>query len=278
MTRQSFQCAGIAVDNLTSQEVLNRIKNMMDAPGASPRYVATVNLDFLVNARGFRAGNPVLTRVLRESAVNTADGMPLVWLSRLTASPLRERVTGSGLLAGLFRLCAAEGRGVFIMGGDKRVAASTSRKIKQLTGERIIKGFASPVISRAGAYLGAESEEENLIRRINASGARLLLLALGNPKQELWFARNKHRLKPAVVMGIGGGLNMFTGSLRRAPRWMRKTGLEWLFRLSLEPGRLWKRYLVDALFLVLRLLPELLLRGRTESRNNSSLEAAQWKP
>ncbi len=246
LDRDRVNSLGIPVDNLSRDDALARILRLAKQRDGRPRLVSTLNVDFLVNALGTglsRARHPELLEVLRNSDLVTADGFPILWLSRLAGRPLRQRVCGSDLVPQLAALAAEEGLSLFLLGGGDGVAARAAETLVDGNPGLQIAGTAAPMIHAAGPGLAdAEGADEALVASINESGADILLLGLGNPKQELWFNRNRHRLKVPVSIGVGGTFEFIIGTVRRAPAWMQRGNLEWVYRVSQDPGRLWRRY------------------------------------
>jgi len=245
--RRTSLILGIPVDDLTMEEATERIFGLVESfgPETRPHLVATINVDFLVNCLstfgGFR--HPELVGVLRKAVICTADGMPLVWASRLLGCGLRERVTGADLVPELCRVAALRGRSVFLLGGKLETAQEAADLLRKRCPGLKVAGVDSPFVHTQGEELvDAEETDIPICERLNASGADILFIGFGNPKQELWFQRNQHRLRVPVSLGIGGTFSFITGQVKRAPEWMQRWGLEWLFRLVVEPRRLWKRY------------------------------------
>ena len=245
--RPSVPLFGIPVSRVTNAEALERIlawaregRARREAGGRAgpPRVVATVNVDFVVNAvpwRPSRAGGELLD-CLKKADMVTADGMPVVALSRLLRDPLPERVAGSDLTPALCRACAKEGLRFYVLGG---------------TPETLAEAFANMGIAGSPAIAGTDSsrvdvggDQAEALARIGAAKPDILFVALGNPKQELWIRRNFDRIDAPVAIGVGGSFNFVSGRVRRAPRWVQRCGLEWVHRIAQEPGRLWRRYAV----------------------------------
>jgi len=255
---------GIPIDNLTMDETVEGIFSLIEEyeRDGRPRQVATVNVDFLVQTfawrqRGIR--HPELLHVLRRADLVTADGMPIVWTSKLLGVPLKGRVTGSDLLPRLVEEAAKRKRTIFFLGGREDVAQQAAEVLKKSFPGLQVAGVCSPYVHIEGEDLASmEDDDRPIVDMINASGADLLLIGLGNPKQELWFERNKERLKVPVSIGIGGSYEFIVGSVTRAPEWMQKAGLEWLFRITQDPKRLWKRYFVGFFKFGLMVLPAIL--------------------
>jgi len=242
MTRSTCHILDIPVARLSQQQVIAQIIEIAASKNRSKsEYIATLNLDFLVNAYPWQGGTEAskqLLRALQSATLVTADGMPIVWLSKLLGAPVPARVTGADLVPELAKVAAEQGLSLYILGGRQE---QMERVIKQLK-------TASPHLEIAGydtrqVIMSAEQDaSSDIVQKINDSGAKILLLCLGNPKQELWFAKHRDQLNVPVAIGVGGTLNFISGCVKRAPKWMRKSGLEWLYRLWREPKRLLRRY------------------------------------
>ena len=244
--RDCVNSLGIPVDNLTSEGAVERIIELAQRRDGQPRLVSTLNVDFLVNALGMgfqKARHPELLDVLRHSDLVTADGFPILWLSRIAGRPLPHRVCGSDIVPQLAARAAGKGLSLFLLGGGEGVGPKAALALQARNPGLRIAGTAAPMIHAAGPGLAhAEEDDAALVKEINESGADILLLGLGNPKQELWFNRNRHRLQVPVSIGVGGTFEFIVGTVKRAPEWMQRFNLEWLFRITQDPGRLWRRY------------------------------------
>ncbi|MBR0459100.1 MAG: WecB/TagA/CpsF family glycosyltransferase [Victivallales bacterium] len=227
---------GIPVARVTEDEAVEHIVQIAKAPKERTQFVATLNVNFVSNAVKCYPlrGDEELWGYLRKADFVTADGMPLVILSRLEGCPLPERVTGADLVPRLFHRFSEEKLSMYILGGKE---------------EDLQKAFAKlPSVKIVGtdtSIVDLKEPQPEILERINQARPDLLLVALGNPKQELWMGRNRDRLHIPVMIGVGGTFNFIAGSVKRAPKWMQKCCLEWVFRIVQEPGRLWKRYAVD---------------------------------
>ncbi len=206
------------------------------------RYVCTGNLDHLVLA----ARNPAFRAAYDEADLVVADGTAVVWLSRIGASAreaITERVTGSDLFWELARASESTGLGIFLLGGlpgsAERAAEAARRRYPKA---RFVGTYCPPFKT-----FDTPDEQARIQRLVQDARPDVLLVALGAPKQELWLTQNKDALGVPVSMGVGGAFEMAAGDRRRAPRWMQRTGLEWLYRFSQEPRRLFGRYFVDDL-------------------------------
>jgi len=253
MSHETIVILGIPVDNLTMDKTVETIFHMIDDYGVDgrARQVATVNVDFVVNTLTWRLKNirhPELIDILRRADLVTADGMPIVWASKLLGSPLQERVTGADLVPGLAEEAAKRGKSLFLLGGRGDVGQKAADILKERYPDLKIADVYSPFVHVEGeAIAEAEEADESIVERINRSGADILLIGFGNPKQEVWFDRNRDKLAVPVSIGIGGTYEFIVGSVTRAPEWMQRTGLEWLFRITQDPKRLIKRYFMGLL-------------------------------
>ncbi len=244
--RDCVNSLGIPVDNLSLQQAVDRIIDMAKSRDGNTRLVSTLNVDFLVNSLGWafsRPRHPELLNVLRNSDLVTADGFPIVWLSKIAGTPLRQRVTGSDMTPALAARAAREGLSLFLLGGGEGVAAAAAETLQASHRGLRIAGTSAPFIHTQGPALADFAADDRVVLdNINNSGADILLVGLGNPKQELWFNRNRHKLQVPVAIGVGGTFEFITGKTRRAPQWMQRLNLEWVYRISQDPVRLWRRY------------------------------------
>jgi N-acetylglucosaminyldiphosphoundecaprenol N-acetyl-beta-D-mannosaminyltransferase len=234
---------GVPFHNVTMDETVALIEEQIREGGF--HQVATANVDFLKNAMRDKK----LRDTLCSCEMVVPDGMPVVWMSRLIGTPLKERVGGIDLVERLAEVSARRGYGIFLLGASESRSQRAAKVLRQRFPELRIVGRYSPE-----AQPLEQMDHEEMLRRIEEAQPEILLVAFGNPKQEEWIAMHRDRLKVPVCIGIGGALDMLSGTVPRAPRWMQRNGLEWLHRTLHEPRRLAARYLADALCL-LRHLP-----------------------
>jgi N-acetylglucosaminyldiphosphoundecaprenol N-acetyl-beta-D-mannosaminyltransferase len=173
-------------------------------------------------------------------SLSLADGMPVVWASRLLGARVPEKVSGSDLVLPLMKLAAARAWRVYFVGGAEGVAATAAQALRRQIPDLEVVGAEGPRIDPAEPA----SSREELLARVQRARPDLVLVALGNPKQELWIDEVRDALRPSVLVAVGAGLDFVAGVVRRAPRWISAVGLEWLYRLTREPRRLWRRYLL----------------------------------
>lgn len=169
----------------------------------------------------------------------TPDGMPVVWALRQMGAREVDRVYGPDLLLGLSEISARRGYRQFYLGGASGVAQALAQALEQrFAGLPVAGTFSPPFRELTGA------EEQSMLLQINSSGAHVVWVGLGSPRQDLWMARYRARLSAPLLVGVGAAFDFLSGRQAQAPRWMQHSGLEWLFRFVQEPRRLWRRYLV----------------------------------
>lgn len=242
---------GIPIDDLSPTLAVERTLALAAAyrQDGRARQIVTVNVDFLTNTLGWTPWSvprhPELLEILRRADLVTADGMPVVWLARLLGTRLRGRVTGADLVPALAAALEKSGQSLYLLGGRGEVGQQAADKLVAEHPGLRITGVYSPFVETEGeAMLLSDEDDAEIVERINAVEPDVLLIGFGNPKQEIWFHRNRHRLKAGVSIGIGGTFEFIVGRVARAPMWMQRTGLEWIWRISQDPKRLWKRYAV----------------------------------
>lgn len=226
-------------DKVTMREAIRRIVRMAKKRDR-PRYVCTGNLDHLVIA----GRDPAFRELYKKADLVVADGAPVVWLSRIAGgSPLPERVAGSDLFWEIARVSGEANLKLFFLGGRPGAGARAAElALQRYPGARIVGTYCPP-----RETFDTKAERDRIRRMIRRAEPDILLVALGAPKQEKWIAANKDELGVPVSIGVGGSFEMAAGMRRRAPRWLQRTGLEWLYRLAQEPARLFRRYVVDDL-------------------------------
>lgn len=217
--RDGLRVLGVRIDDLTLPEMMDRIIGAVQT--GTPCHVITLNPEYVMRARqdeGLRA-------IIEAAAIVTADGAGIMQAARLARTPLRARITGNDLTDAI----AAAGIPLFLLGAAPGVAEVAAAALtRQFAAARIV-----------GTWSGSTDEGDDAAARsrINASGARVVLVAYGMPKQDRWIQRNLPSLHAPVAIGVGGTFDYLAGRVPRAPRWMRQRGLEWLYRLARQPSR-----------------------------------------
>jgi N-acetylglucosaminyldiphosphoundecaprenol N-acetyl-beta-D-mannosaminyltransferase len=223
----------VQFDAVTQRGALEVVERLIETGQGG--YVVTPNVDHLVLAARSRD----LVKIYRNASLSLADGQPVLWMARLLGAPLPEKVSGSDLLDPLMAMAARRGWRVFLFGASPAVSAQAEQNLCAAHPWLRIVGRDTSVWDPAD-----EASSAAVIDAISRSGAELVVVALGAPRQERWMALHARALGPAVAIGLGGSLDFAAGAVRRAPRWMSRAGLEWLYRLSREPRRLAHRYLI----------------------------------
>ncbi len=243
---------GTAFDRVTEDEVVAIVRDAM-RHGEGGRII-TPNVDILRQAQR----DPAVRAHLAEADIVVADGMPLVWASRLSGTPLPERVAGSSLIWSLSEGLGLDGRSVFILGGE--LADPATGELDGATRAAGRLAAASPGLRIAGCHspaYGFERDETSyaaVCRQVARARPDMVYVGLGFPKQEHVITRLRGLLPDAWFIGCGAAINFVAGDVDRAPRWMQRTGLEWAHRLGTDPSRLAGRYLRHDAPYALRLL------------------------
>ncbi len=223
------------IDNLTMEEALQAIDSLIKENKSA--YVVTPNVDHIVRLET----NKELQVVYAGASLILADGKPLQWIAKWYGTPIKEKISGSDLFPLLCRMSAEKGYRMFFLGAAEGVAAKAA---ENLTGR--YRG-----LQVAGTYsppFGFEKDEKEMARienLIKEAQPHILIVGLGCPKQELFILHSKDKLGVPVSLGLGASLDFEAGLIKRAPKWMSNHGLEWLFRITQDPKRMAKRYLVD---------------------------------
>lgn len=222
------------IDAVTFDGALEAIAALVDARCGG--LIVTPNVDHIVRLerdRDFRA-------VYDGADLSLPDGTPVVWAARLLATPLLAKVSGSDLVLPLARLATHRGWRVYLLGGAPGAAEAAASRMTRDFGVDIV-GINAPVVT----VQGDEAAEQEIVDRIRVARPDLIFVAFGAPKQERLCARIRKRVHPAVLICVGVSLSLVAGHVRRAPQLVSRLGLEWLFRLTQDPRRLWRRYLIE---------------------------------
>jgi N-acetylglucosaminyldiphosphoundecaprenol N-acetyl-beta-D-mannosaminyltransferase len=246
--RPPVRLFGTRIDALTMRQAVARLMNWVEERDRHCRYVVTPNVDHCV----LLSESPELRAAYERAALILADGMPVVWASRLLGKPLPERVTGADLVPELFSAAeATRPMTVFLLGAAPGVAERAAVRIEARWPAVKVVGTYSPPMG----FEKDETECRAIHARVNAVRPDVLVLGFGAPKQELWIHKHAPRLQVGVALCVGATIDFLAGEKSRAPRWLGKLGLEWTHRLATEPRRLFRRYWRDA-----RVFPKLVWR------------------
>ena len=234
-------------DPLTLPQAVDAIFRHLSA--GTRGWMCSVNVAYLMMMRA----DVRLQRFVVRAAIVIADGQPLIWCARWFGPALPERVPGIDMVEPVSERAAREGKRVYLLGATEEIAASVSKRLRER--------FANLHIEYADGYFTKE-EAPGRADRIRASGADILFVGMGVPRQEAFIEEQWNRLGVGIAIGVGGSLDVLAGVRTRAPRWMQKIGMEWFFRLIQEPRRLFRRYLVTNSQFIWLVLCALLRRVR----------------
>jgi N-acetylglucosaminyldiphosphoundecaprenol N-acetyl-beta-D-mannosaminyltransferase len=224
---------GVSVDAVQIPDVIGRMEHWIVARSAC-HFIAFTGMHGITEAQY----DPSFKQILNSADLVVADGMPLVWLGRWQGHDMRRRVYGPELM-GIF--CANTGPYYrhFFYGGGPGVADRLAEKLHQRYGVRTVGSYSPPFRPLT------EEENADVDRRIQAAAPDVVWVGLSTPKQERWMFERRSRLNVPVMAGVGAAFDFLAGTAKQAPVWMQENGLEWFFRLSHEPRRLGRRYLVN---------------------------------
>jgi N-acetylglucosaminyldiphosphoundecaprenol N-acetyl-beta-D-mannosaminyltransferase len=228
--------------NINTGPYKHFVREVVEMAGKESSYTCIANVHMLVEAYS----NASFAHVVNNADMITPDGMPLTWGLKLLHGVSQDRVAGMDLLPDILREAEEKEIPVYFYGGAEKMLGAIREMLPVKHPRLKIAGMFSPPFRELSA-----TEIELTAQFINNSGARIVLVILGCPKQEKWMAMMKNKIN-ATMVGVGGALPVLLGIQKRAPRWMQRAGLEWLFRLLQEPRRLFKRYAVtNSIFLFL---------------------------
>ena len=232
ISRKNILGIGINAVNLT--QTLCEIESWIFTD--KREYVCVTPVHSLMDLRK----DPDLRRIANNSGLTTPDGMPIVWLLKAAGHKHVSRVYGPDLMLAVCQHGLSRNYRHFLYGGTPETLDLLSQRLQQkFPGINITGSFAPPFRPLT------HEEDQDVIQRINQSGADIVWVGIGSPKQERWMAQHIHKTDARVMLGVGAAFDFHAGTKQQAPRWMQRSGLEWLFRLLSEPTRLWKRYLVS---------------------------------
>ncbi len=246
---ESIEILGCSVSRVTLDETLNRIERWIEGHDGRCRFIAATGFHGIWEAHR----DPRLRDALNAADLFCPDGIAPILISRLRGLPLPGRVPGPDLLARFAVRADRKGYRSFFYGDTEETLAALKERFERChPGHRVV-GTLSPPFRKLNL-----SEERAMVKRINAARPDVLWVGLGLPKQEWWIHRNLNELRVPVAIGVGAAFRLISGRVRRAPAWVGGVGLEWLWRLAMEPKKLWRRDLVDGPRFLYRALAETL--------------------
>lgn len=228
------------IDNLTMTETLNEIDKLIQEKKCS--YVVTPNVDHIVRLEK----DEELQKVYKNASLILTDGKPLIWISKWYKTPIKEKISGSDLFPRVCQLAANKNYTMYLLGAAEGVADTAARNLmKKYPGLNIVGTYSPPF-----GFEKNEQEMNKIKTQIQDVHPDILIVGLGCPKQEKFMYYHCKELGVPISFGLGASIDFEAGNIKRAPRWMSNHGLEWLYRFSKEPKRLFKRYFVDDLKII----------------------------
>jgi len=222
---KSYKILSVKVDSLNFDEILAFISDTVSS--RKKRQIATVNNEFIVEAQK----NIEFCRALNSFSLCLPDSAGIVWAVKKLYKDKIDKTPGADLFDKICRLSCEKGFRIFLLGGSKGVASRAKEKMQKKYPSLRVVGTID------GIKVEPQESNKDIVDSINQTNADIVFVALGAPKQELWIARNMDKANACILMGIGGTLDFVSGKIKRAPAWIRKINLEWLFRLVIEPKR-----------------------------------------
>jgi N-acetylglucosaminyldiphosphoundecaprenol N-acetyl-beta-D-mannosaminyltransferase len=235
MMNDTVELFNIRIDNVTMAEAILRIEQLIH--NNRNAYVITPNIDHIVKVQE----DPLFMEIYKNADLVLADGMPLIWASRLLKKPLKEKVSGSDLFPQLCAFSVQKSYKVFFLGAAPGVVKKVAKIFQTKYSNLQIVGTYSPTYG----FERNKVENDLIVDLIKRAKPDILFVGVGTPKQEKWIYENRRRYNVPLSLGIGASFDFVAGSIKRAPRWMQRSGLEWFYRFCKEPRRLFKRYFID---------------------------------
>lgn len=231
MTSKRIEMMGCEIDNLSMEETLEQVERFIKT--GEPHQHVVVNVDKLVKA----SKDDKLKKIINECALINADGMPVVWASRLLGKPLKERVAGVDLFEHLMRRAAERGWRVFLLGAKEDVVSNVKVTYERKYPNLVVAGY------RNGYW--SSDEEPSVVELVTQARPDLLFVAISSPKKEQFLGKYQKQMQVPFAMGVGGTFDVAVGKVKRAPMWMQSAGLEWFYRFLQEPRRMFRRYFIE---------------------------------
>lgn len=241
------QMFDLPFDNFDYDDLIQYIDSSIQSGESA--YIVTCNVDHLIKLKK----DEHFRKVYSEAGSIVADGMPLVWASKILRKPLKQRVSGADMIPKLGRSLEERGYKMYFLGAAEGVAEKAKQQLLAAYPKLQIVGTHSP----SYGFEGNEEENKRIIEMIREAKPDIVWVGVGAPKQEKWIHNYHQRYGPSLSIGVGATFDFISGNVKRAPLRIQKLGLEWLWRLFQEPKRLWKRYLVDDMQFLALLIKEM---------------------
>lgn len=231
----------IGVSNLTMDETIHHIHRAI--VNNQQIHYADINAEKVVILQN----DKILFDIYESTSIVNIDGQAVFWAAKILKKPIKERVTGVDLMGNLVEFAAKNKYTIYLLGAEESVISKLAEIYEKKHGFELIVGYRN-------GYFETKDEQE-IIDDINSKKPNILFVGMTSPKKELFLDRNKNNLKNVnFIMGVGGSFDVYAGKVKRAPKWMQKSGLEWFYRVLQEPKRMWKRYLIGNTKFILLLL------------------------
>jgi N-acetylglucosaminyldiphosphoundecaprenol N-acetyl-beta-D-mannosaminyltransferase len=231
--------AGIGVSKTSYQEVVDLCRHWSEqrrsAPVPRSRYICVTSVHGIILGQD----DPEVANILNEADIVTPDGMPLVWAIRSFGGKTQQRVYGPTLMLEICGQAARTGRRIFLYGGrEDSLSNLVDRLVARFPGLQIAGAYSPPFRALT------REEDQSVQRLIQDADPDFIFVGISTPKQEKWMYAHRSCFPGIIMIGVGAAFDFHAGRTRQAPAWMQRNGLEWLFRLAVEPARLWRRYLL----------------------------------
>lgn len=266
LERNRGDVIGAPIDVLTWDQTVDRIS--MWSRSHDSRVVCICNAHSVVTARQDRD----FAKIVREADMATPDGAPVAWLLRRQGARGQERINGPDLMLKYCAHAASTGESIYLYGGSPSTLDALVRNLLRLFPSLRIAGSCSPPFRPL-----TRAEDASIVDAINRSGAGVVWVGLGCPKQEMWMDAHRGHIH-AVMIGVGAAFDYHAGTVARAPLWMQRAGLEWLHRLASEPRRLWRRYLLTNTQFIWHAARQILRTHFTRARRTGGQETSDTRP
>ena len=257
---EKVELFNIHFDNYDFDDLMNYLDRAITAQ--RPTHVVTCNVDHLINL----SKDSHFMKIYKEAGATIADGMPIVWVSKLFGTPLKRRVAGADILPELGLALERKRYRIYFLGAEEGVAEEARQKLLLRFPALHIVGCHSPPIG----FEHDDEESAKIVALLREAKPDIVFVGVGSPKQEKWIYRYHHEYGAAVSIGIGGTFDFLAGRVKRAPVIMQRAGFEWLWRLIQEPTRLWSRYLVNDTKFLMLLIDEIKNKRRRQRHGASS--------
>jgi exopolysaccharide biosynthesis WecB/TagA/CpsF family protein len=240
--------SNLGIDNLSFEEALSEIKNIIEKKKG---YIVTPNAAHIVLIEKDRE----FKEIYDNASLVLADGVPIIWCSKLLGQPLKEKCSGSDLFEEICRIAFALNKNIFLLGGANGSERIACEKLRM-----IFPGIKVKSYNPEFGFENNQGQTNAIINIINEFKTDVLFVFVGTPKSEKWIYRNINKINISIACPFGAALSYFAGTVKRSPFWMQECGLEWFWRLMNEPDRLWKRYLIGNIYFLGIVLKECVKR------------------